>query len=203
MTGPILPAAGVSLLLLMPVPAASQGVGTDNDRYVSNRRPEVFSICYGHGCRETVQLSLTAREWAEVKKQLSPPADNALNERRRIRRAIALLEVIVGRHTGTSSDIGGTFAGTGSLGQMDCVDEATNTTAYLQRMATAGLLRWHTVDEPAHRGFFILGWPQTSAVIRETETGKRFTVDSWFHANGYPPEIVPLNRWRAGWKPEK
>ena len=75
----------------MPMPAASQGVETDDDQDVSNRRPEVFSVCYGHGCRETVQLSLTAREWAEVKKQLSPPADNALHERRQIRQAIALL----------------------------------------------------------------------------------------------------------------
>ena len=203
MTALALPAAAVSLLLLVPVPAVSQAVDSDHAPDASHRRPDAFSVCYGHGCRETVQLSLTAREWAEVKKQLSPPADNALNERRRIRRAIALLEVIVGRHTGTSSDIGGTFAGTGRLGQMDCVDEATNTTAYLQRMANAGLLRWHTVDEPAHRGFFILGWPHTSAVIRETETGERYSVDSWFHANGYPPEIVPLNRWRAGWRPEK
>ena len=120
-----------------------------------------------------------------------------------MRQAIALLEVMVGQYTGTSADIAGTFAGTGRLGQMDCVDEASNTTAYLQMLADAGLLRWHTVEEQAHRGFFILGWPHTSAVVQDTETGERFAVDSWFHANGVPPEVVPLRRWRAGWRPDR
>jgi hypothetical protein len=26
-------------------------------------------------------------------------------------------------------------------------------------------------------------------------------VDSWFHANGVPPEVVDLDRWRQGYTP--
>ncbi len=109
----------------------------------------------------------------------------------------------MGKHTGTTGDLGGTFPGTGKSGQMDCVDEAVNTTTYLRMMAAEDLLRWHTVDNHAVRGFFIFGWPHTTAVIRETQTDQRFAVDAWFHRNGAPPEVLPLATWRSGWRPEK
>lgn len=51
------------------------------------------------------------------------------------------------------------------------------------------------------RGFILLGWPHTTAVISETVSGRRFAVDSWFHDNGQPPEIVALDIWRWGWSP--
>ena len=188
------------LQLLLPWQPA-QGQFAVDGKLVHSPSPERFSVCYGHGCRDIALLGLSAAEWHRVRNRLTPPPADAVEERHRIADAIALLENLVGERTGTSRDIGGTFPGTGKSGQMDCTDEATNTTTYLKMMAGNGLLHWHTVDENAVRGFFIFGWPHITAVIRETETGQRYAVDSWFHDNGAPPEILPLKTWRSGWRP--
>ena len=52
--------------------------------------------------------------------------------------------------------------------------------------------------------FFVYdGWPHTSAVIVETANGQAYAVDSWFHDNGQPAEVVPLEQWVAGWGPDE
>jgi hypothetical protein len=65
----------------------------------------------------------------------------------------------------------------------------------------AGLLRWHEPRGPVSRGFFINGWPHTTAVLAEIETGKIYVVDSWFHDNGIAPETISLDDWMDGWSP--
>jgi hypothetical protein len=63
------------------------------------------------------------------------------------------------------------------------------------------LLPRHRVEQPRTRGYFILGWPHTSAVIRSLTDGDRYVVDSWFEDNGRPAHVVPLKQWRVGWRP--
>jgi hypothetical protein len=63
-------------------------------------------------------------------------------------------------------------------------------------------MRFHTVEDRATRGYFIFGYPHTTAVIKEKESGKQYAVDSWFFDNGKPPVIVPLETWKDGWKPK-
>ncbi len=197
----LLTVAAAGLALLLATRSAKAQVTSDAE-VVSTPAPQHFSVCYGHGCRDIAQIGLSPAEWQGVRDRLTPPAANAAMERQRISAAVALLESFVGAYTGTGRDIGGTFPGTGRPGQMDCIDEATNTTPYLKMMAAENLLRWHTVEDHAIRGFFIFGWPHASAVIRDTESGERYAVDSWFHRNGVAPEIVPLKTWRSGWRPE-
>ena len=88
-------------------------------------------------------------------------------------------------------------------GQLDCVDETVNTTVYISLMEDDGLLDWHTLGAPADRNIFTGAccWPQKSAVVTETASGESYAVDSWFHDNGEPAEIVPLSAWLSGWKP--
>lgn len=113
------------------------------------------------------------------------------------------MERIVGRKTHTGGDRGGTFPGLlGRPYQFDCVDEATNTTTYLTMMYNDGLLKWHTIDDHESRGLLTLQLPHTTAVISDETSGKRFTVDSWFHDNGVFPEIVTLTQWENGWSPD-
>lgn len=170
--------------------------------YIRPPTPHRFSICQDYTCNTVRHLSLTDEEWQGVRRLLLPPADRAGAERDRIAQAVAAMERLVGPKSSTEHDLGGTFAGVGHSGQMDCVDEATNTTAYLNMFLADGLLRHHVVETPAWRGYFLLhGWPHTSAVIRETATGALFVVDSWFHGNGVPPEILPLEEWQQGWEP--
>ena len=93
------------------------------------------------------------------------------------------------------------MAGFGRSGQLDCIDESTNTTTYLRLLDQAGLLRHHRVVERATRFGLFVGMPHSTAVIEELDSGNRFAVDSWFHDNGQPPHIVRLEDWRAGLDP--
>ncbi|MCU7800889.1 MAG: hypothetical protein KZQ70_12275, partial [gamma proteobacterium symbiont of Lucinoma myriamae] len=77
----------------------------------------------------------------------------------------------------------------------------------LDIMSLHGLLRflglkWHEPMNHVNRGFFIFGWPHSSAAMREKDTGSQYAVDSWFEDNGKRPHIIPLSQWRSGWSPE-
>jgi hypothetical protein len=115
--------------------------------------------------------------------------------------AIALIEFIVGDLAGTSEEKGGDLAGLGLPGQQDCIDESVNTSLYLTLLENIGLMRFHTVEDRVTRGYFIFGYPHTTAVIRETKSGQEYVVDSWFFDNGKPPVIIPLDTWKDGWEP--
>lgn len=166
-------------------------------------RPGEFYVCHEHGCREKTRVSLSASEWGQVRSLMSPPAATAGDERGRIARATALLEVLVAPQAGTARDVGGTFQGVGQgSGQLDCEDEAANTTQYLIMMGEDGLLKFHRPVGRQWRGNFFNGWPHTTAVVVETATGQHWAIDTWFEDNGRPAHVVEAERWRAGWSPE-
>jgi len=168
---------------------------------ITDPAPERFSVCSGHTCREVKQVALTSAQWLQVRDQFFPPAETAEDERRDIARGIAFMETLVGPLAGTSNDKGRNFQGVGTDGQMDCIDESTNTASYLTMLVQEGLVTRHSVQDRVTRGFFIFGWPHTTAVIRDNESGERFAVDSWFLDNGEPPFILPLQVWQDGWEP--
>ncbi len=84
----------------------------------------------------------------------------------------------------------------GIRGQMDCVDESLNTTAYLRYLHARGLLRHHRPRKHyAERGFILDGrYPHKSAVMIGAD-GKKWAVDSWYKSDGKPPVIKPLKQW--------
>ncbi|MDX1374469.1 MAG: hypothetical protein R3357_02825 [Burkholderiales bacterium] len=160
-----------------------------------------FSVCYDNGCTSVAQLGFTGAERDAIRAILEPAAPDAAAEREQLRAAVAQIERFVGARTGTSRDRGGTFNFVDDP-QMDCIDESTNTTTYLAMLRRNGLLRHHDVAEPATRGWFVFGWPHSTAVVRERASGAYWAVDSWFLDNGEPPFILPLEVWRRGWRPE-
>lgn len=161
-----------------------------------------FNVCHQQGCAEQTALQLTPAEAQSILQGFTVPPTTAAQERSSVALAISRFEQISGPRTGTDRDLGGTFPGAFRAGQMDCIDESTNTTTYLQLLDGAGLLHWHTVVKPVTRLPIPRGWwPHTSAAIREDATGTEYAVDSWFDANGSAPHIVELKLWRGGWKP--
>ncbi|MBU6235894.1 MAG: hypothetical protein KGQ41_08615, partial [Alphaproteobacteria bacterium] len=92
----------------------------------------------------------------------------------------------------------------GGMFQQDCVDESTNTTTYLRLLEMKGWLKFHTVSAPNSRLFLTSGnlGPHSTAVIEDKKTKAKFAVDSWYHDNGEPAEIVDLQEWKSGWKPQ-
>lgn len=177
------------------------------DDIILDPAPGLMSVCHGNGCIYLSRISLTPEQWQQLRGVFLPLAGSAVAERERLRQAIALLEKFNGVTTGTWRDKGGTF--NGGEGQMDCIDESINTTLYLTMLQKYGLMRHHRVEDRATRGWFVAGWPHTSAVVSEvTDTNgqdkRRFwAVDSWFLDNGLPPFILPLETWKAGWEPIK
>lgn len=160
-----------------------------------------FSICHGHTCSHITTTGLSDSEWSQVTRELQKPAPDAASERQLIAQAVAALERLVGGKTGTETDRRGNLAGLGQPGQMDCVDEATNTSVYLTMLANTGLLRWHDVQHRTSRGFINLRGPHSTAVIRDRQSGEYYAVDSWFRDNGEPAYVIPLTTWRWGWTP--
>jgi hypothetical protein len=162
---------------------------------------EEFEICHAGGCTKVSQTSIELEEWQQVANLFEPAPENAEQERAVIKQAIGAIEHIVGAKTGTDTDRGGTFDNSDFKGQMDCNDEATNTTTYIKLLIHDDLVRFHKVLDTKTRKFFFNGWPHSTAVIQETATGEQYAVDSWFYDNGQPAEIVPLKQWLDGWKP--
>ncbi len=159
-----------------------------------------FPHCSNYDCARVQLANFWPREWKKVEKQFQPKAKNAAAERLQIAKAIQTMERIIGPITGTDGDLGDTFRKTGE-GQLDCVDESTNTSVYLDLLRQDGLIRFHTIGAPQTRAP-LLKWPHQTAVIVEKKTGEVYAVDSWFTDNGGRVYVVPIVVWKDGWKPE-
>ncbi len=168
---------------------------------IQHPTPDHFSVCYNNTCASVAEIRLEPHQWQGVRSVFTPRPAGPAEERARIAQAVARMENIVGSMIGASGDLGRND-GLGADGQMDCIDESTNTTVYLLLMKREELIRWHTVEGRATRGLFVFGWPHSTAVIREKASDKMFAVDSWFRANGRRPYVLPLDLWRDGWEPD-
>lgn len=188
------------MALLIPIALVQADVFVRDD-IITSPTPSAFSLCSDHDCESLTQLGLTTAQWNSIRSLFIPPAKTPELERKLVASAIAQFEKLAGKMTGTDRDIGGTFPAMGKEGQLDCIDESINTTTYLRILSSAGLLKWHSIEDRASRGLFIFQWPHSSAVIRDTRTNSLYAVDSWFHDNGHPPVIIRLDIWKRGWKP--
>ena len=160
-----------------------------------------FEVCQGGGCAQFNQVSISRAEWENVAALFKFKATNPREERLQISQAVGLLERIVGAKNGTLGDRAGTFDNSDYKGQLDCNDEAINTTTYLRLLKSKDLMSQHEVEDTRTRNFFFTGWPHTTAVIRDIKTGERFAVDSWFYDNGHAATIVPFKTWKANFQP--
>ena len=161
-----------------------------------------FQHCYSYGCKTIVDVSFSDNDWKIIDEVFTPPPKTPEEERKYISLAIGKFELITGEKTGTKADQYGTFRNLGKF-QQDCIDESVNTTIYLSILNERGLIKFHTPSVPDTRFPIIHSsgrWPHRTAVIYEKNTDKSFAVDSWFHDNGFPAEIVPMVIWKKGWK---
>lgn len=159
--------------------------------------PAGFILCAGHGCRERHMIHLTPAEWDRIRARFDPAPPDPAAERAAIARAVAALEALSGAQSGTSADKAGTYAHMFAAHQLDCADETVNVTTYLRMMAADGLLVWHRPAGRVHRGRFIDSLPHMAPTIIDRRTGTAWVVDAWYHDNGEPPEIVPVDVWRT------
>ncbi|MCH8238898.1 MAG: hypothetical protein IIB62_02380 [Proteobacteria bacterium] len=158
-------------------------------------RGNTVSVCHAHGCQLQESFTFTRADISDlsVLMEYVRGADTPAQERRAIAYAIGWMERRAGPATGTANDRAGlSFMNT--PGQLDCVDEATNTTSYLLVLAGNGLLRHHTVIRPFSKASFFK-WPHFSAMIKERRSGRVYAVDSFFGPNGANPAIQLASKW--------
>ena len=163
--------------------------------------PSAFSVCHGYGCQWRTAVGLRAAEWRAILDLFERPAANAAEERARVGTAVAMVERSVGAQIGTSADAPRTPIVFNDPTQLDCVDEAIDTSTTLNLLYHGGLLHWHVPGEPVHRGMSITLNIHYTAVLVENGTKAKYAVDSWFFANGVPPAVLPLEVWLHGWHP--
>jgi hypothetical protein len=187
-----------SLICLLPITATADPE-TITRLLNQEATPAHLEFCHGGGCATVVSVSLAEEEWEQVSLLFASMPENAIEERERVAQAIALLENIIGVITDTTTDRGGNFKGIGIQGQLDCFDESVNTTSYLKMLRENNFLRFHEISGTKTRGYFLRGWPHTTAIIREIDSDQIYVVDSWFYDNGEPPVILPLQVWQDGW----
>lgn len=153
-----------------------------------------YRVCFNYDCNRWQTVRLYPGEWQVVVNQFLPAAGSAAEERDMIRRAIAVLEHISGTQTPTHRDRGGNAILENNHGQMDCIDESTNTSTYLSLLEDHGLLRWHRVAERVYRAPYWVDVHWAGQIV-EIETQQRYVVDSWFLDNGEMPYVQALNAW--------
>ncbi len=163
--------------------------------------PPPFPVCTEYNCDYPRTIRITDADWRAIEAMFRDVGD-AAGERAAIRRAIARLETLAGAITGTWRDRPENQGDPADPGQLDCVAESRNSHTYLTLLRDQGLLRWHRVLERQSRNpwLFDFHW---SAAIQELDDGPRFAVDSWYLANGEPPDIQPLEEWRRGVPPRR
>ena len=113
-----------------------------------------FEVCQGGGCAQINQISISQTEWENVAQLFKIKAPNPAEERLQISQAIGLLEQIVGAKNGTATDRAGTFDNSDTAGQLDCNDEAINSTTYLRLLKSKGLMSLHEAEDMRTRNFF-------------------------------------------------
>lgn len=175
----------IILMLCMSAPAQAEELG----------------ICYNYDCAATAKVSFRAGELVAAGKQLLRAGD-AAGEREAISRIIGQFETIAGQQTPTWADKGRNINDDGVNGRMDCIDESTNTTAYLRLLEKRGWLRFHRVLDRVKRAPLLVNDHWTARIVEE-RSGQEFAVDSWFFDNGGPAFIVPLEAWLNGAEPNE
>lgn len=156
---------------------------------------EMLQVCHGYSCHYKTRLQLGARDMERMRSIMRSGAGSAKAERRAVGKLVQYYERRAAGAVGIKDRPKSDFGGGRERGQMDCIDESTNTTALLRLAAKRGWLKHHKVLRPASRGFLVDGrYPHSTAVLVDG-SGEKWAVDSWYEPAGGPPDIMPLSRW--------
>ena len=191
-----------TVVLALALGACSSHISDDARGWYATNNGEApkhhrIYICHGFGCAYRTPIAYSASDLGKLKSILAAGKSSPEAERRAIARAVQWQENRVAPEVGSAGDVGGyDLSKSPERGQMDCIDEAANTTSLLVLATERGFLHHHKAGRPVSKGFLIDGsYPHASAVVKEKASGKVFAVDSWPRANGMKPDIMPLGEW--------
>ncbi len=189
-----LPAYAASLVLL-GLAAGCTSVTSRYDMELKKVDAARIYACHGFDCFYKTRVDLGAADASRFAEIMASGAASPEAERAAISRADQYYEDRVGETIGVRDQPKSSFGKSGQKGQMDCIDESTNTRSLLLYLAKRDLLKYHTVEKNVSRGMFFDGrYPHSTAVITE-KGGVQWAVDSWYAPMGGAPDIIPLSQW--------
>lgn len=157
---------------------------------------QTFSVCHGYDCYYKTKTTLTSKDELRIRNLLQKASRSAGDERKALRKAIAIYEERGATVIGVRDKPKMQFGKARIKGQMDCVDESINTDSFLRYLQARGWLKHHMPARRMTRGSFIDGrYPHWTAVIMD-KSGQSWAVDSWYEAGGGAPDIMPLQEWK-------
>ncbi|MEO0545762.1 MAG: hypothetical protein AAF035_02330 [Pseudomonadota bacterium] len=157
-----------------------------------------MKICSGYGCIISNRVTFGASDLERLRVIMDGGQASAEQEREVLAQAVGLMEIMSRAKGRYAKDNPKAWQiDKGKRGQMDCVDESLNTSAYLRYLHRNGLLRHHTPERGySERGLIIDGrYPHKSATMKD-KAGTRWTVDSWYGATGDAAQIMTHAKWR-------
>ena len=187
-------------LLILPLAIAACSRSSEVRLSASYAAPDAtLRVCSGYDCPIEERFSMREADRETITAIMAKGAASPEAERAALRDAIAMMERIARRELRFRPDVRLSWQRhRGKRGQMDCIDESTNTREYLTWMAANGLLKHHTVLRSiAERGLIPGNWhPHKSAQIKAPD-GTAWVVDSWKGDDGERPEIMRTAAWRV------
>lgn len=152
-------------------------------------------VCHGYNCNYKTRLDINQQDADQFAEIFAYAPTSPEEERKAVSAAVQYFERRSEQVIGITDQPKSTLAGTRERGQMDCIDESTNTRSLLLYLEKRGLLTHHNVQANVSRGFFLDGrYPHSTAVLRE-RGGEKWAVDSWYAPMGGAPDILPLREW--------
>ena len=159
--------------------------------------PAKLTACYAYGCRAMAKIPVTEGVSKKFAAIMAGGTRSPEAERAAVSKAVQYFENLSVSAIGARDLPKSPIVASGEKGQMDCIDESTNTRHVLLYLQSRGLLKHHKVQGNVSRGLFLDGrYPHWTAVLSDPQ-GKRWAVDSWYEAAGGPPDIVTLDSWRT------
>ncbi|MEW9805278.1 hypothetical protein [Mesorhizobium marinum] len=158
---------------------------------------KAISVCHGYGCSFRSKLVLGPGDYSRIQAIMRAGARSPAAERAALKRAVQYFEERSAQVIGVRDNPKAAFGAARIKGQMDCIDESSNTTAFLHYLAGRGFLKFHKVGSKVSRGFFLDGrYPHWTAIVIDPR-GVRWVVDSWYAPTGGAPDIFPYEEWKV------
>lgn len=182
------------LTALAAIAAGCTSVSSNYNDDIANVSAGRITVCHGFDCRNQTALTFSADDQQRLRALFAANA-NAAAERDAIRKAVQVFEKAVTARLGVADKPKSDLSQTGQHGQMDCIDESTNTRTFVRYLESNALLKHHTVQTNVTRGVIFDGrYFHATAVIRD-KGGQRWAVDSWYEPAGGPPDVMRLEEW--------
>lgn len=183
-----------SLIALAALLGGCTSVSSNYNDTIADVSDGRLTVCHGFDCRNQTEVTFLPRERQRLAAFFARNP-SAAAERDAIRKAVQLFENATTARLGVADEARSHLSQTGQHGQMDCIDESTNTRTFLRYLKSAGFLKHHDVLPNVTRGMILDGrYFHATAVVRE-KSGQRWAVDSWYEAAGGPPDLMPLEEW--------